>query len=156
MLRFDAPWSSYLTFVSVLITVVLLVVVLSGAVVATALVGGSVVVAAVLSVRGYTVEPGELVIHRLGWNTRLDLSGLQSAEADPAAMRWAIRTCGIGGPFAFVGRHRNRRLGGFTAYATDRDRAVVLRWPHRTVVVTPDDPDAFATAVAAAAQRDVF
>ena len=67
-------------------------------------------------------------------------------------MRFAFRTLGIGGPFAFVGRYWSRRLGGFTAYATDRSRSVVmLRWPGRTVVVTPDDPGTFVAAVEAAA-----
>ena len=153
-LRFSAPWSSALTVISVVLTVVLLVVVLNGAVVATALLAATFVGAAVCSVRGYAVEPGVLIIERLGWQTRIDLAGLESAEIDPDAMRWAFRTWGIGGPFAFVGRYWSRAVGGFTAYATDRDLAVVLRWPDRTVVVTPDDPETFATAVEAAAERE--
>lgn len=153
-IRFDAPWSSALTLISVAMTVLLLVVVLNGAVVATAILAVVLVFAAVHSVRGYAVEPGVLVITRLGWETRLDLSGLESAEVDPDAMRRALRTWGIGGPFAFVGRYRSRSAGAFTAYATDRDLAVVLRWADRTVVVTPDDPETFVTAVEAAARLD--
>ena len=152
-LRFDAPWSSALTVISVCVTVVLLVAVFSGAVIATAGLAIVLVGAAAGAVRGYTVEPGALVIQRLGWETRLDLSGLDSAEVDPDAMRWAFRTFGLGGPFAFVGRYRSRSAGAFTAYATDRDLAVVLRWSNRTVVVTPDDPETFVTAVEAAARR---
>ncbi len=153
-IRFAAPWSSALTVISVGMTVVLLLAVLSGSVVATAILAVTFVGAAALAVRGYAVEPGALVIERPGWQTRIDLAGLESAEADPDAMRWAFRTWGVGGPFAFVGRYRSRSAGAFTAYATDRERAVVLRWPGRTVVVTPDDPETFVTAVEAAARRD--
>ena len=151
-LRFDAPWSSPLTLLTALVLGILAIAVWSGSTIAALLVGGSVVLAAYYSVRGYTVEPGVLVIHRLGWTTRLDLATLESAEVDPDAMRWSIRTWGMGGPFAFVGHYRSRPLGAYTAYATDRDLAVVLRWPDRTVVVTPDDPEAFAVAVEAASE----
>ncbi len=153
-IRFAAPWSSTLTFISVVLTVALLAAVFEGAVVATAILAATFVGAAAFAVRGYAVEPGTLVIERLGWQTRIDLAGLVSAEANPDAMRWAFRTWGIGGPFAFVGHYRSRAVGAFTAYATDRDRAVVLRWPDRAVVVTPDDPETFVTAVEAAADRE--
>lgn len=155
-LRFDAPWSTSLTFLSTLMVVILVGALVTGAPVAALLVGATVVGAALYAVRGYAVEPGALVVYRLGWETRIDLAGLRSAEVDPDAMRWAFRTCGLGGPFAYVGRFRNRALGAFTAYATDRDLAVVLRWDHRTVVVTPDDPEAFAAAAEAAAEADTL
>lgn len=155
-LRFAAPWSTPLTALSALMVGLLTIAVLSGSTVAALLVGGTVALAAFYAVRGYAVEPGELVVYRLGWETRLDLWGLESAEVDPDAMRWSVRTWGFGGPFSFVGRYRSLALGPYTAYATDRDLAVVLRWPDRTVVVTPDDPEAFAAAVEAAAEADAL
>ncbi|MEM0964156.1 MAG: PH domain-containing protein, partial [Bacteroidota bacterium] len=66
-------------------------------------------------------------------------------------MRAAIRVFGAGGPFALLGRFRSAAVGPFRAYATDRQRAVVLRWRSRTVVVTPDEPEAFAEEVREAA-----
>ena len=149
-LHFSAPWSTPLTVISAVLAAVVLGAVWSGATVAVVVLAAVLAVAAALAVRGYAVETDAVVVHRLGWTTRLNLARLGSVEADPEAFSWAIRTVGIGGPFAFVGRYRSRRLGPFTAYATDRARSVVLRWPDRTVVVTPDDPDTFVAAVEAA------
>ena len=151
-LRFDAPWSRALTAISVLLAVAMAGLVWTGATEGAVVLGAVVALAGALAVRGYAVEPGVVVVLRPGWRTRLDLGGLESAEADPDAMRWAWRTWGVGGPFAFVGSYRSGRTGSFRAYATDRARSVVLRWPDRTVVVTPDDPEAFVTAVEAAAE----
>ena len=153
MLRFDAPWSRSLTRISLLLVAIAAVMLAVGAWPGVVLLGAVLVLAGALAVRGYTVEPGAVIIHRPGWQTRLDLSGLESAEPDPTAMRRSIRTFGIGGPFALVGCFRSSRIGAFRAYATDPARAVVLRWPGRTVVVTPDDPASFATAVETAAER---
>ena len=155
-LRFGAPWSTSLTLISLFVVGVFALVWAAGAVVAAVLLGATVALAGCYAVLGYAVEPGALVVYRPGWETRIDLAGLQSATIDPDAMRFALRVFGAGGPFAFVGRYRNRRTGPFTAYATDRDRCVVLRWNGRTVVVTPDDPETFVTAVEAAARRDEF
>ena len=149
-LRFAAPWSPLLGFVAAVLALAGFAVVAVGEPVAIAILAAVLVAAAALAVRGYVVEPDAVLVRRPGWTTRLDLAGLASVEADPDAFRGSIRTFGIGGPFAFVGRYRSRGLGGFTAYATDRARSVVLRWPDRTVVVTPDDPDTFVAAVEAA------
>ncbi|WP_412060468.1 PH domain-containing protein [Rubrivirga sp. IMCC45206] len=149
-LRFSAPWSTPLTLISTLMVVIVAGAWFSGATLAVVLLLAVLALAAALSVRGYVVEPDAVVVLRLGWATRLPLEGLESVEAEPEAMRRALRTFGIGGPFAFVGRYRTASLGDFTAYATSRPHAVVLRWPERTVVVTPDDPDTFVAAVEAA------
>ena len=64
-------------------------------------------------------------------------------------MRWTY-VMPNGGLFSFGGQGcKNRRLGRFEAYATDPGRSVVLRFPGRVVVVTPDEPDAFVDAVKA-------
>jgi hypothetical protein len=72
---------------------------------------------------------------------------LISAEIDPVAVEGSMRIFGNGGFFAFTGLFRNRKLGSYRAYATDSKKAVVLRWPGRTVVVTPDDPQKFVAAI---------
>jgi len=63
-------------------------------------------------------------------------------------MRWGIR-CGNGGFFSFTGLFYNRKLGFHRAFVTDHIRTVVLRFPHRTVVVSPADPEAFVRDLAA-------
>jgi hypothetical protein len=102
---------------------------------------------AAFSVRGYTVRPGMLLVHRLGWATHLPLNGLASAEAEPNATVRSIRVFGTGGAFAFVGKFRNATLGSYRAYVTDPDYCVVLDFGSETVVVTPDSPVRFVEAV---------
>jgi hypothetical protein len=48
---------------------------------------------------------------------------------------------------AISGRFRSKRLGWFRAYVTDGERAVVLRWPDRCVVISPDQPSWFIETV---------
>lgn len=98
-------------------------------------------------VRGYTLEKGQLIIHRLGWSSRFNLSSLNSATPDPKAMASSIRLAGNGGLFSFCGLFRNRQLGNYRAFATDPQNSVVLRFPKRTLVVTPDDPKRFADQI---------
>jgi hypothetical protein len=98
-------------------------------------------------VRGYTVTDGAIIIHRLGWSFRLELAALQTIEADPNALNGSIRLAGNGGLFAFCGWFRNAKLGTYRAFCTDAAHAVVLRYPDRTIVVTPDQPENFVKAV---------
>ena len=98
-------------------------------------------------VRGYVLTDTSLIIKRPGWESRLDLSRLNSATVDPDAFRRSLRLFGNGGFFSFTGWFRNRKLGIFRAYATDTRRAVVLCFSDKTVVITPDDPQKFAAEI---------
>ncbi|MGA2853961.1 MAG: PH domain-containing protein [Verrucomicrobiota bacterium] len=102
---------------------------------------------ALFTIRGYTITQNALLVHRLLWNTRLSLGGLKSAQFELGAMRWGIR-CGNGGFFSFTGLFYNRKLGFHRAFVTDHIRTVVLRYIHRTVVVSPADPEAFVRDLA--------
>lgn len=95
------------------------------------------------TIRGYTITDTAVLVHRLFWATQLPRAGLLSARFDPAAMRWSIRTFGNGGMFSFTGWYRNRTLGAYRAYVTDPRRAVVLCYPHRNIVVSPERPEEF-------------
>ena len=99
------------------------------------------------SVTGYTVEGRELLIHRLGWKTRISLADLQGAEANARAMDGSIRLFGNGGLFSFTGWYSNTQLGKFRAFVTDFRRSVVLTFPKRRIVVSPEQPDEFAKVV---------
>jgi len=111
------------------------------------LLGSILIVPLALSVRGYSVQEGTVLVHRLGWATRIDLTRLQTVEAAPGAMRGSTMTVGNGGLFGFVGHFRNDVLGAYRAYATKRENAVVLHLEDGPVVVTPGDPAAFVEAV---------
>jgi hypothetical protein len=109
-----------------------------------------VLVAVTFAIRGYSVTDGKLLIHRLGWSTKFDLSRLTSVEVSPGATMGSIRTLGIGGLFGFVGHYHNEILGPYKAYATNEFNTVVLDLDGEKIVVTPDKPDEFAEAVEAA------
>ncbi len=104
-------------------------------------------ISAFFTIRGYRLGNGSLCVRRLGWENRLDLSRLTSATVDPEALNRSLRLFGNGGFFCFAGWFRNSKLGVYRAFATDAKRAVVLRFANRTVVVTPDDPQKFVTAI---------
>lgn len=95
------------------------------------------------AVLGYAITPTQIEVQRLGWSTVLPLSTLVSVESDPDAMRGSTRIFGNGGFCAITGVFSNTKLGRYRAFATDPARAVVLRYPRRTVIVTPHDPKHF-------------
>lgn len=98
---------------------------------------------ALFGIRGYTITPEAILVHRLFWTTRLPRTGLQSAVFEPDVMRSSIRTFGNGGFFSFSGFYRNKTLGTYRAFVTDLHQTVVLRYGQRTVVVSPAFPEEF-------------
>ena len=98
-------------------------------------------------VRGYVLTEDAILVKRLGWSTRLPLQGLKSVAGDVEALRGAWRLFGNGGLYSFTGEFWSRRIGRFRALATDPDRAVILRYPSRTIVITPHDPQHFIMRV---------
>lgn len=101
--------------------------------------------AALCTVRGYSITPDAILIHRLCWKTKLSRQGLESAEYQPGILRRSIRTFGNGGLFSFTGWYYNRDLAAYRAYATDVHRTVVLRLRGKIVVLTPDEPERFVS-----------
>lgn len=147
-----APWSRALVVMSVLSTVILIGVsalLFARGPARFAAVFPLLVLAigALFTVRGYSVRPGLLLVHRLGWNTQLPLHDLQSARFQPDAMKGSLRVFGNGGLFSFTGLYRNRELGSYRAFVTDLRHPVVLRFPARCVVVSPSDPEDFVREV---------
>ncbi|MBX3303338.1 MAG: hypothetical protein KF693_14075 [Nitrospira sp.] len=150
MKTYNAPWSTSLIAVSSLVTVlcagIAIGFILSGRSVlqwAALLPLAIIACGLLLTIRGYTVTPDAILVHRLLWTTRLPLIGLQSAKFEPDVMRGSIRTFGNGGLFSFSGFFRNKALGTYRAFVTDLQRTVVLRFPSRTVVVSPSAPEEF-------------
>jgi hypothetical protein len=98
-------------------------------------------------VRGFTIQNGTLLVHRLCWNTEIPLADLQSAEVIPDACRGSLRIFGNGGGFSNTGRYWNKGLGHYRAFVNDWKSPVVLRWPHKTIVLSCEEPEAFVSAV---------
>jgi hypothetical protein len=98
-------------------------------------------------IRGYRLAAAELQVHRPLLIVRFPLEGLQEAVPDRDALRGARKIVGNDGLGAISGRYRSKRLGRFQAYLTDREHAVVLRWPDRSLVVSPDQTAWFIETV---------
>ncbi len=98
---------------------------------------------ALFVVRGYALTPSMLYVQRMFWQTKIDLSGLQSILVDPDATSGSIRTLGNGGLFSFSGKFRNKNLGNYRAFLTDQQKAVVLTFPDRKIVISPENPQDF-------------
>jgi hypothetical protein len=160
-MQFKAPWCRLLIGVSIFATMVCLLASFAAWAAMTraggdpskwwaALLPLSMILgAALFTIRGYTVERDSILVHRLLWATRLPRTGLKSATHDPALIAGGIRIFGNGGFFSFSGWFRNKHLGTYRAYITDPSLAVVLRYGDRTVVLSPGDPERFASAAMA-------
>jgi hypothetical protein len=85
---------------------------------------------------GYEIIEDAIRLRRSLWKTRLERAGLKSAEVALKAISQWLRTCGNGGGFSFTGCYWSRSFGRFSAYVTDLERTVVLRFDKRTVVVS--------------------
>ena len=98
-------------------------------------------------VRGYRLVGNELRVERAVFPVRFPLDHLTEVVADRAAMRWALKIGGNHSLGVMAGRYRSKHLGSFRAYLTDPERAVVLRWPDRCLVISPRQPTWFIEAV---------
>lgn len=150
MNAFRAPWCTALKVVSFLTTAILLAVALIPSPMpwpVRCLVLAIPAGALPFAIFGYEIREGALYVRRLGWLTRIDLSGLKSAQFEPSVMCGSIRTCGNGGLYSFTGWYWNKKIGSYRAYATDLRQTVVLAFESRRIVVSPDDPEAFVRAL---------
>jgi hypothetical protein len=151
MKRYEATWSVWLIGLSSFLTILCLGIAIgvsqrsSGALWWLAWLPVALALGCTLfSIRGYTITPDAILVHRLVWNTSLSRAGLESARFVPNAMRWSIRTFGNGGFFSFSGFYWNKTLGAYRAYVTDPARTVVLHYrSSRTVLLSPASPEDF-------------
>jgi cytochrome bd-type quinol oxidase subunit 1 len=155
---FTAPWSKNLRRSSMIAMVVLLIaaivaffVVPPDQLIARILLTGVFIaiplIAVLCMVRGYVVTESDIHITRTAWTMRLPLKTLKTVEGNAEALQGAIRLVGNYGLFSYTGFYWSKKLGFYRVYATDPDRAVVLRYPNRTIVITPHDPQAFIIRV---------
>jgi len=150
--HFRAPWSTKLKLMTGGLLALFVVVMIMARGWAALLIMGIVVVAAVFSIRGYSITNGQLLVLHLGWANKFDLSELTGAEVSPGATLGSLRTMGIGGLFGFVGHYHNVVLGSYKAYSTDEMNTVVLNFGEETIVVTPEEPYVFVDALQDAAR----
>ena len=157
--RFSAPWSRSLRVLTTAAVALLLALVLIGLLAGPrqlwvwrlAMVGVPLVVlvgSLLFMVRGYVLTESQIEVQRLGWSTVLPFDGLAAVSGEPQGLQGSLRLFGNGGLFGISGWFWNRRIGRFRAYATDPERAVLLRYRDgRKVLVTPHDVQHFIVRV---------
>jgi hypothetical protein len=157
--EFHAPWARSVRLLSVGSVMVLLLVMLTGLLLGPrqswiwrlAMVGAPLVILCgglSFMVRGYVLTDSHIEVRRLGWSTLLPLAGLDAVTGEPQGLRGSLRLFGNGGLFAVSGWFWNRRIGRFRAYATDPQRAVLLRYRDGAkIVLTPHDVQHFIVQV---------
>ncbi|MCX2795094.1 PH domain-containing protein [Microbulbifer thermotolerans] len=156
--QFRAPWSRQLKWITTITASLLLaipILLLSKAPqaqstlynVAIGLPPATLLLSALFAILGYRIEGTNLFILRPGWKTRISLQGLSEVKSDPQATHGSTRIFGNGGLFGYIGLFHNRRLGRYRAFATDLSKSVVLRFPQRTLVITPDKPEQFVAEI---------
>lgn len=158
---FTARWSTLLVIISLVATLACLAWVAysqrflgspSAVLIMRVLIPGVLLLCALYTVRGYSVNGETLYIHRLFWRTEISLAGLRSVEIVPEAMKRSIRIFGNGGLYAFTGYYRNAGLGTYRAFVTDFKATVVVHLAERVIVVSPLDGGGFVEAVCASGE----
>ncbi|MFI2810665.1 MULTISPECIES: PH domain-containing protein [Microbulbifer] len=150
--QFNAPWSRQLKWLTALAVLLLLAIPLILMARAPAdppvlyrvsiwLPVAILALSTLFAIRGFTLKGDAIYVIRPLWKTRLPLDGLQQVVADPGAMQGSIRIFGNGGLFGYIGLFQNKHIGRYRAFATDQAKAVILRFPERTLVVTPGRPE---------------
>ncbi len=98
-----------------------------------------IIIAALFLVRGYILTKKQLIVKRLFWKNRVNLSKLVSAEFDSQAMLNSWRVLGNGGFFSITGLFWNQKLGLYRAFVTNEKNSIVLKFTDKVIVITPDN-----------------
>jgi transcriptional regulator with XRE-family HTH domain len=93
----------------------------------------------------FSIKKGKLVVQHFIFATRYDLSALTNIELRPDAMMGAM-------PLSFPiiissAWYRSALLGTFRAFVNDEANTVLMEFGKKKILVSPDDPAAFVTAI---------
>jgi hypothetical protein len=153
-IRFNASWERRLSVISSLTTLILVLVVLETIAKASLFDSGTIalriglvifvgITSALFFIRGYSITTDAVHILHFGWATSLKIKNLTGVEKVPLGATSGIGLFGIWGIYSFTGIARNSTYGIHRRYLTNRFHAVALKFGKKTVVVSPDDPEAF-------------
>lgn len=106
---------------------------------------------ALLAPRGYTVEPTQVTIRRLGRDIRIPIETIKRVESVDGTefFKGATRMWANAGLFGYAGYFRSPATGTFRGYTTRTQGSMVaLHFDFAVpIVVSPDDTDGFVNAV---------
>ncbi len=160
MMRFSAPWSTFLKVVSGGITVLLLGAFWFAGPLSTVeesvafqtfliafpflLLGSS----AIFIIRGYEIGPDKIEIIRIIGRVSYPIENIERIEFDPEATSFSMRMMANGGLYSYSGFFRNEKLGSYRAYVSNKANTVVLyRKKGSPIVVSPGEPEKFVEQV---------
>lgn len=102
-----------------------------------------------LRISSYEIDSGNLVVH-LGFTKKIfPLSGLRNASIEERPFAGATKDAASAGVWSYCGSFSSGKLGAFSAYATTSARGVLLVWPDKKVLVTPEDAERFVQSAKA-------
>ena len=104
-----------------------------------------ILIVALFQVRGYVLTSKQLIVKRLFWKNRVNLSSLVSAEFDSQAMSNSWRIFGNGGFFSITGIFWDKKLGLYRAFVTNEKNSIVLKFIDKVIVISPDNPQDMIT-----------
>jgi hypothetical protein len=93
--------------------------------------------------RESTIVGNELRVKTLAITLKYDLTEIRGAMAvSPEDIRFGktIRLLGAGWPFKPYGYFSNAKLGRFLAFVTDWQKMVLVIFPDKRLLVSPDNP----------------
>ncbi len=95
------------------------------------------------------IDGDELVVQMRRWRETFPLAGATARSLAPDEIEHLQRLATTARITAGTGGFDSHRLGELDLYASDLGRAVLIELDEGSVVVTPDDPARFVTALAA-------
>ena len=101
-------------------------------------------------IRSYEINSSQLVVHLGLGSKNFSLSGLQDVQIVERPFAGARREMGIGGLWSMYGLFRSPERGAFSAYAGNTASGVLLIWPDKKILVTPENASNFVQSVRAA------
>jgi hypothetical protein len=167
MRRFGAPWDRQLLTSTIALLAVIAITAIAGvsgalkanlrgiAAAVSVFSGGIAIGAWALAPRGFAIGDGLLRVLRNGWpSTDIRLDAVRTVSLlDPDALRGSLKLLGMSGLFGYYGLFRSPVLGSFRLHGTRAGGLVLVKTEGRTLVLTPEPPDAFVEALLAAAPR---
>ena len=105
--------------------------------------GGIVLFSYLLAPKGFWLDDERVTVERPLFPIKIEFKKITGVRAIPKeALTRAARVMGNGGLFGFYGVFRNKELGSFRLYATDRSKGILIE-ADKKYILTPDRPEDF-------------
>jgi Bacterial PH domain len=94
--------------------------------------------------RSYSIESGRIIIERFIKRIEIPFAEVTEVKAaEPEFISGSMRVLGSGGLFGLYGKFKNRQLGNYLMYVTNRKKMVLLRCKNQLYLISPEDRDGF-------------